>query len=92
MANSSSIAITISTASRESKPRSSLNLEVAVTLVGSTLSKFLTTVRIRSWTSAGGRKVDYIYIYANISILFLMYCLGEGGRDDEEVGRDNCRQ
>jgi hypothetical protein len=48
-----------------------------VTLVGSTLSKFFTTVRIRSWTSAGGRKVDYNN--ANINILFWCFVKGEVG-------------
>jgi len=57
IANSSSIAITTSTASRESRPRSSPNLDVGWTFAGSILSKFLITVMIRSCTSAGGRKV-----------------------------------
>ena len=57
IANSSSIAITTSTASNESRPRSSANLEEAVTLTGSTLSKFLTTVTMRSETSFGSTNV-----------------------------------
>jgi len=57
IANSSSMAITTSTESRESRPRSSANLEDGVTFEGSTLSKFLTTVRIRSVTSLGSMKV-----------------------------------
>ena len=43
MLNSSSIAITTSTASKLSSPRSVLNVAVGVTFLASTLSKFLTT-------------------------------------------------
>ena len=57
MANSSSMAITTSTASNESRPKSSANLDEGVTLEGSTLSKFFTTVTMRSATSAGSMKV-----------------------------------
>eukprot|EP00640_Fibrocapsa_japonica_P006128 CAMPEP_0113936252 /NCGR_PEP_ID=MMETSP1339-20121228/3202_1 /TAXON_ID=94617 /ORGANISM="Fibrocapsa japonica" /LENGTH=118 /DNA_ID=CAMNT_0000938659 /DNA_START=323 /DNA_END=676 /DNA_ORIENTATION=- /assembly_acc=CAM_ASM_000762 len=56
MANSSSTAITTSTASRESKPKSSLKWAVGVTFVGSTFSKFLTTPIIRSVTWALSKK------------------------------------
>ena len=51
------MAMTTSTESRESNPKSSANLESDFTLAGSHLSKFLTTVMILSLTSAGLRKV-----------------------------------
>lgn len=57
IANSSSMAITTSTESKESRPRSSENLADGVTLVASTLSKFFTTVMIRSDASDASRKV-----------------------------------
>ena len=66
IANSSSIAITTSTESSESNPKSASNLESGLTLAGSTLSKFLTTVTIRSFTSDASRKVYYVYIYIYI--------------------------
>ena len=57
IANSSSIAMTTSTESRESSPRSSLNLADGDTFAGSTLSKFLTTFTMRSVTSPASMKV-----------------------------------
>jgi hypothetical protein len=51
MSNSSSKAMTSSTASRLSSPRSDENTEVAVTLLASTLSNFLITSSTRLSTS-----------------------------------------
>ena len=50
-ANSSSMAITTSTVSSESKPRSAPNDEEGPTFAGSTLLKFFTTATTRSVTS-----------------------------------------
>lgn len=58
IANSSSMAMTTSTASKESNPRSSVNLAPSVTLLASTLSKALITSVIRPVTSAGSKKVE----------------------------------
>lgn len=60
IANSSSIAMTTSTMSKLSKPKSSANFVVAVTFDGSTWSKFLTTDKIRSETSEGSKNAYWI--------------------------------
>mmetsp|Transcript_33350 Transcript_33350/g.84249 ORF Transcript_33350/g.84249 Transcript_33350/m.84249 type:complete len:233 (-) Transcript_33350:19-717(-) len=57
-ANSSSNAITTSTVSRESRPRSLVKDASGVTLAGSTFWKFLTTFMTRSSTSSLGRNAD----------------------------------
>eukprot|EP00010_Vexillifera_abyssalis_P008627 CAMPEP_0201544558 /NCGR_PEP_ID=MMETSP0173_2-20130828/1207_1 /ASSEMBLY_ACC=CAM_ASM_000268 /TAXON_ID=218659 /ORGANISM="Vexillifera sp., Strain DIVA3 564/2" /LENGTH=144 /DNA_ID=CAMNT_0047952725 /DNA_START=113 /DNA_END=544 /DNA_ORIENTATION=+ len=54
-ANSSSKAITNSTASKLSKPRSLMKWEFSFTLFGSTLSNSLTIATTRAWTSSADK-------------------------------------
>ena len=58
IANSSSIAITTSTVSRESSPRSAENCEAEVTFEASTLSKLDTTVITRLLTTPASRNAS----------------------------------
>ena len=69
------MAMTTSTESKESRPRSSENLADGVTLVASTLSKFLTTVMIRSDTSDASRKVYRGEEEKGLSFVYVFFCV-----------------